>query len=101
VFGDPFQGAKIKGYNGEIVTFCNAGDNVCTGNFEVTASHLSYSTGSSISAFHRLSTAYFSRKGSGSPASAAPDANSGSSGEGIPKAPKRPSPKGKAGGGLV
>jgi len=65
VFGDPFQGAKIRGYNGEIVTYCNAGDNVCTGNFEVTASHLSYSTGPAVSAFNRLANAYHARKGAG------------------------------------
>ncbi|KAF2670878.1 alpha/beta-hydrolase, partial [Microthyrium microscopicum] len=41
-FGDPFQGAKIKGYSGPIVTYCNAGDGVCTGNFELAGSHLAY-----------------------------------------------------------
>jgi hypothetical protein len=70
VFGDPFQGAKIKGYNGEIVTFCNAGDNVCTGNFEIAPSHLSYSGGSAVSAFNRLASAYHAKKGSGAPAAA-------------------------------
>jgi hypothetical protein len=45
VFGDPFEGAKIKGYDGPILTYCNAGDSVCTGNFVISASHLSY-TGS-------------------------------------------------------
>jgi hypothetical protein len=44
-FGDPFQGAKIKGYDGPILTYCNAGDSVCTGNFVIGAAHLSY-TGS-------------------------------------------------------
>jgi hypothetical protein len=44
-FGDPFQGAPIKGYTGPIHTFCNDGDYVCTGNFVVGAAHLSY-TGS-------------------------------------------------------
>jgi hypothetical protein len=41
-FGDPFNGAPIKGYNGPIEILCNADDNVCTGNFEAAASHLSY-----------------------------------------------------------
>lgn len=45
VFGDPFQGAPIKGYTGPIHTFCNTGDFVCTGNFVVGVAHLSY-TGS-------------------------------------------------------
>jgi len=43
VFGDPFQGAKIKGYKGPIYTYCKNGDGVCTGNFEISPSHLSYS----------------------------------------------------------
>lgn len=42
VFGDPFQGASIKGYKGPILTYCKSGDGVCTGNFEISASHLSY-----------------------------------------------------------
>jgi hypothetical protein len=42
VFGDPFQGAPIKGYNGPIITYCNSGDYVCTGNFEISAAHLAY-----------------------------------------------------------
>jgi hypothetical protein len=42
VFGDPFQGAPIKGYSGPIVTYCNDGDFVCTGNFVVGTAHLSY-----------------------------------------------------------
>lgn len=41
-FGDPFNGAPIKGYNGPIAIFCNSGDGVCTGNFELAGSHLSY-----------------------------------------------------------
>jgi hypothetical protein len=58
-FGDPFQGAKIKGYDGPILTCelffasykrallihysdCNDGDSVCTGNFVISAAHLSY-----------------------------------------------------------
>ncbi|KAE9972243.1 hypothetical protein EG328_005114 [Venturia inaequalis] len=49
VFGDPFQGAPIKGYDGPIITYCNEGDYVCTGNFVVGAAHLAY-TGSTASA---------------------------------------------------
>jgi hypothetical protein len=41
-FGDPFNGAPIKGYSGPIATFCNKGDGVCTGNFELAPSHISY-----------------------------------------------------------
>jgi hypothetical protein len=36
------MGAKVKGYTGPILTYCNAGDSVCTGNFVVSASHLTY-----------------------------------------------------------
>src|SRR5580693_5495174 len=42
-FGDPFNGANIAGYNGPIAIFCRKGDGVCTGNFEVAASHMAYS----------------------------------------------------------
>jgi cutinase len=42
-FGDPFNGANIAGYNGSIAIFCRQGDGVCTGNFEVAASHMAYS----------------------------------------------------------
>jgi len=41
-FGDPFQGSKVKGWNGPIATYCNRGDYVCTGNFELAPSHISY-----------------------------------------------------------
>jgi hypothetical protein len=41
-FGDPFQGAKIKGYDGPIHTYCKTDDGVCTGNFVVGLAHLSY-----------------------------------------------------------
>jgi len=41
-FGDPFNGSPIKGWNGPIKIFCNSGDGVCGGNFELAASHLSY-----------------------------------------------------------
>jgi hypothetical protein len=39
------QGAPIKGYSGPILTYCNSGDSVCTGNFVVSSAHLAY-TGS-------------------------------------------------------
>jgi hypothetical protein len=89
VFGDPFQGAKIKGYNGEIVTYCNAGDYVCTGNFEISASHLSYSTGAATSQFNRLAAAYHSRKG-GVPVPAAATIDASSGGDAAPATPKGP-----------
>ena len=57
MFGDPFQGAPIKGYNGPILTYCKTGDGVCTGNFEISASHLSYGggdTGQAIAAMKRI-----------------------------------------------
>ncbi|KAF2434633.1 alpha/beta-hydrolase [Tothia fuscella] len=41
-FGDPFNGSPIKGYKGPISIFCNTGDGVCTGNFELRPAHLSY-----------------------------------------------------------
>jgi hypothetical protein len=41
-FGDPFNGAPIKGYNGPVEIYCAPGDGVCTGNFELTTSHLAY-----------------------------------------------------------
>lgn len=41
-FGDPFQGAKIKGYNGPILTYCNPGDLVCSRNLIVTKPHMSF-----------------------------------------------------------
>lgn len=42
VFGDPFDGAPIKGYSGPIKTYCATGDDVCEGEFVITAAHLSY-----------------------------------------------------------
>jgi hypothetical protein len=47
-FGDPFQGAPIKGYNGPIKTFCKVDDGVCTGNFELAGAHLSYPFDNSV-----------------------------------------------------
>jgi hypothetical protein len=50
LFGDPFNGASIKGISQDkIKTFCNAGDGVCGGAFTITASHLSYTTNGDIS----------------------------------------------------
>lgn len=42
VFGDPFDGAPIKGYSGPIKTYCASGDDVCKGEFSITLAHLSY-----------------------------------------------------------
>jgi len=48
VFGDPFNGATIKGFPKEnIKTFCSAADGVCSGQFSITAAHLAYAGGSS------------------------------------------------------
>jgi hypothetical protein len=47
-FGDPFQGAPIKGYTGPITTYCKVADGVCGGNFELSAAHLSYPFDSSV-----------------------------------------------------
>jgi len=48
-FGDPFSGSPIKGWSGPIKVFCNSGDTVCGGNFEIAASHLSYGMDTSAS----------------------------------------------------
>jgi cutinase len=43
VFGDPFNGAPIKGFPSErLKIFCNAGDGVCDGKFAISAAHMSY-----------------------------------------------------------
>lgn len=47
-FGDPFQGAPIKGYTGPIETFCKVADGVCGGNFELSTAHLSYPLDNSV-----------------------------------------------------
>jgi len=47
-WGDPFQGAPIKGYSGPILTYCASGDDVCTGNFVIGFVHLSYAAGYSV-----------------------------------------------------
>ncbi|QDS78038.1 hypothetical protein FKW77_003109 [Venturia effusa] len=50
VFGDPFNGASIKGFPSDgIKTFCNPSDGVCKGEFKISLGHLSYATGGSIS----------------------------------------------------
>ncbi|QDS70627.1 hypothetical protein FKW77_000671 [Venturia effusa] len=54
VFGDPFQGAPIKGYSGPIITYCNTGDYVCTGNFVVGAAHLSYTGSATATAIREM-----------------------------------------------
>jgi hypothetical protein len=46
-FGDPFNGAPIKGYKGPIEIYCKPDDGVCSGNFELKGAHLSYQTGKS------------------------------------------------------
>jgi len=48
-FGDPFSGSPIKGWSGPIKVFCNSGDTVCGGNFEIAAGHLSYGMDTSVS----------------------------------------------------
>jgi len=48
VWGDPFQGAPIKGYSGPIMTYCASGDDVCTGNFVIGFTHLAYAAGYSV-----------------------------------------------------
>jgi len=54
VFGDPFQGAPIKGYSGPILTYCKKGDGVCGGNFEISGSHLSYGGGDTTQAIAEM-----------------------------------------------
>lgn len=41
-FGDPFNGAPIKGYSKAIQTYCAQGDEVCDGLFQISLAHLSY-----------------------------------------------------------
>jgi len=49
VFGDPFNGASIKGFPQEgIKTFCAASDGVCKGQFVIGLAHLSYASGPGI-----------------------------------------------------
>jgi len=45
LFGDPFNGAAVKGMPQERVkTWCAAGDGVCSGLFQIGVAHLSYGT---------------------------------------------------------
>jgi len=49
LFGDPFNGADVKGIPASNVkTWCNSGDGVCKGQFQIGAAHLAY-VGSSTS----------------------------------------------------
>jgi len=49
LFGDPFNGADVKGIpKSQIKTWCNSGDGVCKGAFQIGAAHLAY-VGSSTS----------------------------------------------------
>jgi hypothetical protein len=41
-FGDPFNGAKIRGWNGPIKIFCRPTDAVCGGEFKIGAGHMAY-----------------------------------------------------------
>lgn len=42
-FGDPFNGAPIKGYPSEkIKTFCQDSDGVCQGKFAISGGHMAY-----------------------------------------------------------
>ncbi|RDI85231.1 hypothetical protein Vi05172_g4574 [Venturia inaequalis] len=43
VFGDPFNGAPVKGLPKEkLKVFCNPGDGVCDGKFAISAAHVAY-----------------------------------------------------------
>ncbi|KAF2398085.1 alpha/beta-hydrolase, partial [Trichodelitschia bisporula] len=43
LFGDPFNGAAVKGVPKENVkTWCTSGDGVCKGDFSISAAHLAY-----------------------------------------------------------
>jgi hypothetical protein len=48
-YGDPFNGAPVKGWNGPIKTFCRSSDAVCTGQFKIGTAHLAYSGSSDVS----------------------------------------------------
>jgi hypothetical protein len=38
----PYQGASIKDYDDRTASFCNSGDDIYTGNFEIVESYVSY-----------------------------------------------------------
>lgn len=43
VYGDPFDGQTISGYpESKVKTFCATGDDVCKGEFVISAAHLAY-----------------------------------------------------------
>ena len=45
LFGDPFNGAPIKGYpRDKIKDYCEPTDGVCEGKLAISAGHLSYSS---------------------------------------------------------
>lgn len=47
-FGDAFNGAKVKGFpDSSLKVFCAANDGVCSGEFSITAGHMSYMMDSS------------------------------------------------------
>jgi hypothetical protein len=57
VFGDPFNGAPIKGYpTSKIKTYCIASDDVCGGEFSIGIGHLSYTFGSTSDAVKYIKT---------------------------------------------
>jgi len=96
-FGDPFNGAPIKGYNGPIAIFCNKGDGVCTGNFELAPSHISYGFDTSAGLGQKKlfeMAAQASRGGSGGGGS------SGGLGTLLGKGAPKGAPKGKGKGGF-
>lgn len=41
-FGDPFNGARVRGYSGPIKIFCRPTDAVCGGEFKIGAGHMAY-----------------------------------------------------------
>jgi Cutinase len=53
MFGDPMNGSVIKGFpSSKIITYCKSGDEVCQGEFNIKATHLTYGTevGSAVKA---------------------------------------------------
>jgi cutinase len=45
LFGDPFNGAPVKGIpNEKIKVFCDKSDGVCQGKLQITLGHMSYNT---------------------------------------------------------
>lgn len=88
-FGDPFNGAPIKGYSGPIAIFCNKGDGVCTGNFELATSHLSYGMDTSAGLGQKKLLEFAAKVGgSGGGAASFPAPKGGSPKGGRPKGGK-------------